>query len=123
LNQYVEIKKNIMTEQNLYYPLWIKYLPIICVQIKNAANGEREINLSKFEFEAFATRKAADNRFNLEIKNGKISNDIRGAVVARDLFEVLNADAKVKELLQDRYVKIYLEKDYVLRISILESND
>lgn len=109
-----------MTEQNVYYPLWLKYLPIINVQIKNAANGEREINLTKFEFEAFATRKAADNKFNLEIKNGKIVNDIKGVALARDLFEVLNSDAKAKDLLQEKHVQISLGKDYVLRISILE---
>jgi len=108
-----------MTEQNLYNQLWQKYLRVIAMQLKNAVNGERKIELYKYDFDSLGSRKGFDYTFNLEIKNGKVNNNISGKPVARDLFEMLIRDLKTKELLQDKAVRMNLGKEYILRISII----
>jgi hypothetical protein len=110
-----------MSDQNIYFPLWKKYLPIIAMQMKNAVNGNKEIKFYRNEFEGLGNRKIADYKFNLEIKNGKAVNDIRGIAVARGLFEILQQDESCKKLFQDRNYKLSMGKEFILRISILKT--
>lgn len=107
-----------MMEMNLYYPLWLRYLPVIRLQMKNAVNGSKEIKMPKREFEVYGKRKVSDYILNLEISNGKVSNNIKGSAVARDLFDVLNSDDSCRALLADKNYKFDLGKEFILRISI-----
>jgi hypothetical protein len=102
---------------NLYYPLWKKYLPVISVQMRNALNAEKEIKMHKSEFEVYGNRVISDYFINLEIKNGKVVNNINGTAVARDLFDILSSDPNCKKLLANNYYKFSLGKEFVLRIS------
>ncbi len=108
-----------MSEKNAYYPLWGKYLRIIGLQMKNAVNGEREIALYKTEFDVFSSRKIANYSFNLEMVKAKVTNNVKGIPVARDLFEKLVEDVKIKELLIANDYKISMGKDYLLKIRLL----
>ncbi|MDP1727800.1 MAG: hypothetical protein Q8M15_13530 [Bacteroidota bacterium] len=108
-----------MSEKNAYYPLWGKYLRIIGLQMKNALNGEREIALFKTEFDVFSSRKIANYSFNLEMVRAKVSNNVKGIPVARDLYEKLVEDVKIKELLIANDYKISMGKDYLLKIRLL----
>jgi hypothetical protein len=109
-----------MTDKNLYYQLWQKYLPVIALQMKNAIKGgAKEIKMSKIEFEKYGNRKASDYVFNLEIKDSKLFNNIGGTAVARDLFDMLLTNNSVKELFIANNYKISLGKEFILNISIL----
>ena len=108
-----------MNEKNLYYHLWKKYLPVFIIQMKNAVNGTKQIKISKTEFEVFGNRTLSDYIFNLEIKNGKVTNNISGTAVARDLFDILNTDKSCKELFAKNSYKISMVKSFILEISIL----
>lgn len=105
-----------MRDSNIYYPLWRKYLPVIEIQIRNAKNGLKKIQLSKIEFESFGKRDDSDYTFNLEIKNGKVINDISGTAVARDLFDILKSNSNIKMEFTDKHYKINLGIDYNLKI-------
>ena len=108
-----------MSEKNAYYPLWAKYLRIIALQMKNAQNGEREIALYKNEFDVFSSRKIANYSFNLELVRAKVANNVKGIPVARDLYEKLVEDMKIKELMMSNDYKISMGKDYILKIRLL----
>jgi hypothetical protein len=109
-----------MTQINLYYPLWKKYLPVFAIQFKKAINEEQVINFTKSDLHSLGNRNKADYTFSLEIENGKVKNNISGSAVAQDLFDVLISSPKIKELLQDKHFKLSLGKAYILKISNLK---
>ena len=111
-----------MIETNLYFPLWKRYLPVFAIQFKKALTEEQEINFTKSDFHSLGNRNKADYGFSLELQNGKVKNNISSSAVARDLYEVLLNDPKIKELLQGKHYKLSLGKAYVLKIVSLDSN-
>lgn len=108
-----------MKTTNIYIPLWQKYRPVIIVKLRDALNEYQEYQLSKHEFESIGDRTHSGYAFNLEIKNGKVINNIEGTAVARDLYEVLKSSEKAKELMKNNYFKINLSKDFLLTIQIM----
>jgi hypothetical protein len=112
--------KNMMTQINLYYPLWKRYLPVFAIQIKKAITEEQEISFTKSDLHSLGNRNKADYSFSLELENGKVKNNISASAVARDLYDVLLSSPKIKELLQDNHFKFSLGKAYVLKITSLK---
>lgn len=110
---------NLINMSNLYHPLWTRYLLELIIQIRNARSEIQTITLNKCEFELLGDRKVSDYTFNLEIKNTKVTNNISGTAVARDLYDVLLNNPKIKGLLQNRHYKLSLGKEYILRISLI----
>lgn len=107
-----------MKESNIYLNIWDKYRPVIISKMKLAIQSPQEYKLSKHEFESLGKRLISGYTFNLEITDGKLSNNIDGTAVARDLFEVLKNSPTAKGLMQNNLVKISLTKDFTLRIQI-----
>ncbi|MEO5912064.1 MAG: hypothetical protein ABIP95_14330 [Pelobium sp.] len=105
-----------MIEVNLYYPLWKRYLPVFAIQLKKAISEEQEINFTRSDFHSLGNRNKSDYGFSLELENGKVKNNISGSAVARDLYDVLMSNDKVKELLQGQHFKLSLGKAYILKI-------
>lgn len=106
---------------NIYYTLWEKQLPVIAVQMKNAKNGEKVIQLQKHEFESMGMRKLSDYTFNLEINNGKIVKSVtKGTAIAKDLYDKLVSNENIKELLVERRYKINMGKSFLMKIKIIE---
>ncbi|MFC5284344.1 hypothetical protein [Pedobacter alpinus] len=112
-----------MIETNLYYPLWKKYLPVFAIQLKKAATEEQEINFTKSDFHRLGNRNKSDYGFSLELDNCKVKNNISGSAVARDLFDVLMNDEKVKGILQGKHIKFSLGKAYILKITTIEKQE
>ncbi len=110
-----------MIETNLYYPLWKRYLPVFAIQFKKALTEEQEINFTKSDFHSLGNRNKSDYGFSLELENGKVKNNISGSAVARDLYEILINDPKVKELLQGKHYKLSLGKAYILKITAIDN--
>jgi hypothetical protein len=50
------------------------------------------------------------------MENGKVTNNISGSAVARDLYEALKSDETIKAMLQDKHVKISVGKSFMLTI-------
>ena len=50
------------------------------------------------------------------MENGKVTNNISGSAVARDLYEALKGDEAIKAMLQDKAIKISVGKSFVLSI-------
>nr|MBC7613823.1 hypothetical protein [Pseudopedobacter sp.] len=111
-----------MIEINLYYPLWKRYLPVFTIQLKKALTEEQEINFTRSDFHSLGNRNKSDYGFSLELKNGKVKNNISGSAVARDLYDVLMSNDKIKELLQGQHFKLSLGKAYILKIATVPSS-
>ena len=109
-----------MNQSNIYLTLWDKYRPIIINQMKLALTEPQVYSLSKHEFEAIGDRLSSGYSFNLELKNGKLMNNIDGTAVARDLLEVLKKSKTASELMEGHHFKINLSKDFKLTIQTIK---
>ena len=110
-----------MKDSNLYLPLWKKYLPVIAMKLRNSVTGAKSLQLHKDEFEVSGNRPASDYTFTLEVKNGRLINDISGTAVAKDLYEAISCDRDAKKVISSGHFKINLGKNYMLNITFLES--
>lgn len=104
-------------EKEKYISFWRKYLPVIRIQLKKSLQQDAVLHLDKIELEATGKRELSGYGFNLEIKNGKVVNDISGTAVARDLFKVLLKDPIVKDFLQGKKVRLSMGKTLNLKLS------
>jgi hypothetical protein len=103
-------------EERKYLQTWKKYLPVIRLHLKRSLAEEQQFKLNITDFESAGERGKSGYTFNLQIENGKVTNNISGSAVARDLFELLKEDEIIKAFLQNRSVKISVGKSFVLSI-------
>lgn len=103
-------------EDRKYLQTWKKYLPVIRLHLKKSLVEEQQFKLNITDFESAGERGKSGYTFNLQMENGKVTNNISGSAVARDLFELLKADETIKAFLQDRSVKISVGKSFTLTI-------
>ena len=108
-----------MNESNIYITLWEKYRPAILSKMKLALTEPQSYPLSKHEFEAIGDRLSSGYSFNLELRDGKLMNNIDGTAVARDLLAVLKKSKTANELMKDSYYKINFSKDFKLLIQTI----
>jgi len=92
----------------MYIQTWSKYLPIIKILLKRAANGDQSLNLNVGDFEKLGSTRKAGYKFNIHFSNGRVDNVISSSEMAKDLASVLLGDPKVKELftLNDYHVNM-----------------
>lgn len=91
-------------------------MPVIRLHLKRSLQDEQQFKLNITDFEAAGSRGKSGYTFNINIENGKVTNNISGSAVARDLYELLKADEAVKAILKDKNVKISVGKSFVLSI-------
>lgn len=102
-------------KQNLYIEIWKKVSRDLLDLISN--KDYASIQLSNETFKEVGNRNSYS--FNLEFINGKISNNIDGSAVARDLAEVILDNAGWNDFLVNRHIKITLDKNFTLHIKTL----
>jgi len=103
-------------KQNLYTKIWRKVSPDI-LDLIVYTNNQASIQLSNEMFEAAGSRK--DYSFNLELVDGRISNNIEGSAVARDLAEVILNSSDWADFLSNKHIKIALNQEFTFRIQLL----
>ncbi|MDB5023697.1 MAG: hypothetical protein JWP78_1452 [Mucilaginibacter sp.] len=103
-------------EERKYLQTWKKYIPVIRLYLKKSLTEDQQFKLNITDFESAGDRGKSGYTFNLQIENGKVSNNISGSAVARDLFELLKADEVIKAFLQEKSVKISVGKSFMLTI-------
>lgn len=103
-------------EERKYLQTWKKYLPVIRLHLKRSLIEEQSFKLNITDFESAGDRGKSGYTFNLTMENGKVTNNISGSAVARDLFEALKSDDTIKAILQDKSVKITVGKTFLLSI-------
>jgi hypothetical protein len=103
-------------EERKYLTTWKKYLPVIRLHIKRSLAEDQSFRLNITDFESAGDRGKSGYTFNLMMENGKVTNNISGSAVARDLYELLKSDDAIKALIQDKAVKISVGKSFMLSI-------
>lgn len=103
-------------EERKYLTTWKKYLPVIRLHLKRSLTEEQSFKLNIQDFESAGDRGKSGYTFSITMENGKVTNNISGSAVARDLFEALKSDDTIKAMLQDKSIKISVGKSFVLSI-------
>src|ERR1041385_4882607 len=90
-----------MKEQEMYHAVWMKYLPVITLKLKQTIrNGEpTHVGMYHFEFHKSGKKRNIGHQFDLELKNGRVINDISKTAVARELNAVMKEDFALKSLI------------------------
>jgi hypothetical protein len=103
-------------EERKYLQTWKKYLPVIRLHIKRSLVEDQNFKLNITDFESAGDRGKSGYTFNITMENGKVTNNISGSAVARDLYEALKNDEAIKAMISDKNVKISVGKSFVLSI-------
>ncbi|QHS57747.1 hypothetical protein GWR56_20165 [Mucilaginibacter sp. 14171R-50] len=103
-------------EERKYLTTWRKYIPVIRLHLKRSLNEDQSFKLNITDFESAGDRGKSGYTFSLAIENGKVTNNISGSAVARDLYEALKADDAINEMMRDKNIKISVGKSFVLSI-------
>src|SRR5882757_1500896 len=103
-------------EERKYLQTWKKYIPVIRLHLKRSLTEDQSFKLNITDFESAGDRGKSGYTFNIMMENGKVTNNISGSAVARDLYESLKADEATKAMLQDKAIKISVGKSFLLSI-------
>ncbi|WP_448702722.1 hypothetical protein ACFGVR_10250 [Mucilaginibacter sp. AW1-3] len=103
-------------EERKYLTTWKRYIPVIRLHLKRSFNEEQSFKLNITDFESAGDRGKSGYTFSLTMENGKVTNNISGSAVARDLYEALKTDDATNALLQNKNIKISVGKSFVLSI-------
>ncbi|MBD1386287.1 hypothetical protein IDJ75_13455 [Mucilaginibacter rigui] len=103
-------------EERKYLTTWRKYIPVIRLHLKRSLNEDQTFKLNITDFESAGDRGKSGYTFSLAMENGKVTNNISGSAVARDLFEALKNDDVIKDFIQDKNIKISVGKTFMLSI-------
>ena len=105
-----------MKSSGKYVDLWIQHRTSITNCLKNASTPQLLL-LKSDDFSSTGNRKSYS--FNLEFKNGIVSNNIGGSAVARDLAYVLEKSTDVKVIIKSGHYKINMNNSFQLKITKL----
>ena len=105
-----------MKTSKKYIDLWIAKRKEIKNRLKTAS-GKKLIQLNSDDFRKVGNRKKYS--FNLEFRDGIVSNNIGGSAVARDLAAVLINSLEIKNILKSGHFKIRMDKEFILWIEKL----
>ncbi len=103
-------------EERKYLTTWKRYIPVIRLHLKRSLTEEQQFKLNITDFESAGDRGKSGYTFNIALENGKVTNNISGSAVARDLYEALKADEAIKAMLQNKSIKISVGKSFMLTI-------
>ena len=97
-----------------YLDLWQRYLPVIIQAIENCNTYRHLILLNSYEFELIGNRK--NYSFNLEYKDGNVSNNIKGSAIAKDLAAVIEGSKEARQIISAGHYKFRMDKNFSLCI-------
>ncbi len=100
----------------MYTQIWSKYLPIIKILLKRSANGNQTLDLNRIDFERAGSGRKAGYKFLIELNSGRTVNVLSGIPLAKDLADVLVADAGIREILNKGNYEVALNTRFQLSI-------
>lgn len=109
----IKVNKMSTGSKNLYTALWRGYINQLHSKLIKS-NESQTIALDGKKFKQAGNRVSFS--FNLEYKNGIVSNRKRGSAVDRDLDKIISKSEPIKTILKNGHYKINLDKDFVLHI-------
>ena len=107
--------KSNMSLSGKYIDLWTKRRASIKDKL-NVAAAKQSIQLNYEEFKNVGNRNKSNYSFNLEFKNGIVSNNVDSSAVARDLAKVLENSTEINKILKTGHYKLNMDKRFCLWI-------
>lgn len=100
----------------MYTQIWSKYLPIIKILLKRSASSNQTLELNRIDFERAGSGRKAGYKFLIELHAGRAQNVLSGIPLAKDLADVMLADAGIKEILVKGNYEIALNTRFQVSI-------
>jgi hypothetical protein len=109
------------SNKSKYFEVWERYLPAIIQTMQNCNTNMHHILINSYEFKLISNMKSYS--FNLEYSDGKVSNNIKGSALARDLAAVIEDSKEARQLIAVGHFKLRMDKKFCLWICRLENNN
>jgi hypothetical protein len=101
----------------MFSQTWKKYLPVISILIKRAAQGEQVLALNNTDFDrAAGGRKIKYSFTHLQLNKGRINTEVKHTPFAKEFSVVLQEDENVQKLLAGQYLEFSLNNQLQLKI-------
>lgn len=101
----------------LYTPLWNKYRPAILKMMLDSEGSPQSYKLSAHEFKAMNAKQKGGYGFTLQVSKGKVTNNIKDSIIARELLDMLRGSAKASAWMEEGTYEIVMDKQFVLHIT------
>jgi hypothetical protein len=105
----------------VYIPLWNKYRPAILQLMVASSEGPQQYKLYGHEFKGLNPKEKGGYSFTLQAHKGRAKNNIRNSMVAQDLLSMLDTSKKASELMDTNTYEFTMDKQFMLRITRLET--
>jgi len=106
--------------KEVYHEVWKKYLPLISMKLKQTmrTGDPSHIGMYRFEFHSDGTSKSkgTNHVFMLDVKNGRVMNDISKVEVAQELNSILREESGVETVLRAGHFHFNLDSNFQLTI-------
>ena len=96
--------------------IWVKYLPVLRIVLKKSLAADQQLALNKPDFERAGYKRKTSDKFQLELKDGRLSNVLVNAPVASSLATTLLDDDLVKKLTEGNEFHISMDTKFQLTI-------
>lgn len=103
-----------------YSLFWKKYRPVVLKLMIDASRAPQEYQFFVHELQSI-TPKGKNPYFTLRIHNSKAVTTVKDLVIAHDLLYALTLSKKANELTQEATYEFSLNRDYKLRVSVVET--
>jgi hypothetical protein len=103
----------------MHTQIWNKYLPVIKILLKRAAQGDQVLDLNRIDFERAGSGRKAGYKFTIEFINGKVGNVISNVPLAPELAVAMLEDPNIKAVLQAGDYTVSLNTKFQLILKLI----
>ena len=96
--------------------IWVKYLPVLRIVLKRSLTADQQFAVSALDFERAGYKRKTGQKFQVELKNGRLTNVLVDTPIASSLASTLLEDAVVKELTNGNEFHISMNTKFLLTI-------
>jgi hypothetical protein len=101
----------------MFTQTWKKYLPVIVILLKRAANGDQTLSMNHTDFERAAGGKKVKYHFSdLQINKGKVSSLVKHNAAAKDLATLLTEEDASAPLIRAGHYEFSMSSGFILQI-------
>jgi hypothetical protein len=103
-----------------YSLFWKKYRPVVVKLMADASQEPQEYQFFVHELQSI-TPKGKNPYFTMKLHKTKAVTPIKDVIIANDLLYALSLSKKANELMAEGTYEFSLNRDYKLRVSIVET--
>lgn len=105
-------------EQEMFRVIWARYLPVIALKLKQMIRTGQAVHIGMHpsDFHRSGKKRNIGHQFSLELKDGRLMNDISKLAAAKELREAMREDPQVGSLLHGGHFLFQLDGGFVFTI-------